>query len=119
MISPPLFSVYGLFGGSGSLGSAQVAALGGILGGILVETEHEEAQNALVAAESGLELLHESGIAVKLYEVVVAGGLLLDGVGELALAPELGVHDLGTVVGEHLRELFYRFLCLFVRQNGS
>ena len=100
-------------------GSFEAAALGGVFGGVLVLTECEEAEHAFVAAESGFELANDGGFTFKLDESVEAGRLLLDGISELAHAPFLGVHDGGTLVGEHLAELFYRFLHLCVRQNGS
>ena len=47
---------------------AVTATLFSIFGSILVETEHEEAEYAFVAAECSLKFLDDGGIAVKLHE---------------------------------------------------
>ena len=106
-------------GGNFGFLSLEAAALGGVFGSVLVLTESEETEHALVAAVSCFEFLDYFCSGFKLEEAIEAGGLLLDGVGEFAQAPFFGVHNLRTVVGEHFAELFYRFLHLNVRQNGS
>ena len=56
------------FSDCGCFFSAVAATLFSIFGSILVETEHEEAKNAFVAAESSLKFLYEGGITVELNE---------------------------------------------------
>ena len=79
---------------------------------VLVKTECEEADHALVTAESGLKLAYYLGVGIEFDKCVKTGRFLLDGIGQLAETPHLGVHDGGAVVGEHLRKLFYAsFIC--------
>ena len=48
--------------------SAVAATLFCVFSSILVETEHEETEHALVTTEGGLEFLYECGIAIELHE---------------------------------------------------
>ncbi len=111
----------GCFGGCcfGVLFATEAATLGSVLGGVFVLTEGEEANDAFVTTESCFELLYDVGGGVKLNQGVVTRGLLGDRISQLAQAPFFGVHKVGTGVGEYLAELCYRFLHLFIRQNGS
>ena len=86
---------------------------------ILVETESQKAHNAFVATVSNFEFLDYSGFCIEFYQSVVTGSFLFNGISEFTQAPIFLVHDGCTVVGEQLGELFYRFLCLSIRQNGS
>ena len=79
----------------------------------------EEADHALVAAVLGLELLDEVAFALELDQVVKAGGLLLDRIGQLAQSPILGGDDLTAVLGDDTLEFAEQFLRLDVRQNRS
>ena len=87
--------------------------------GVLVETDGQEAEQTLVALVGDLEVGHNATLGAELDEIVESGGLFADRIGQLAHAPVVLVHDLGTLRGEQVGVLLYRFLHLFFRQNGS
>src|ERR1051326_5928292 len=67
-------------------------------------------QDALVQVELPVEFLHDGGLGGEVHDRVDAFGLLLDLVGEAALAPDVGLLDLAAAVGHDLEELVERRL---------
>lgn len=56
---------------------------------------------------------------VEFQQGVEPGGLFLDRIGEFAQSPVFFIHDYCALFGENRFEFFYRFLHLYIRQNGS
>ena len=74
-----------------------VSAFFGVLNGVLVHFESQETDHAFVAAVLGFELFDDVALTRELHEVIEAGGLFLNRVGELAQAPILFADDLTAV----------------------
>src|SRR5579859_4862016 len=67
-------------------------------------------QDGLVEVELTVQLLHGGGLGGQVDDRVDALGLLLDLVGETALAPDVDLLDLAAVAGHDLQELVERRL---------
>src|SRR5579859_6192292 len=70
-------------------------------------------QDGLVEVELAVQLLHGGGLGGQVDDRIDALGLLLDLVGETALAPDVDLLDLAAVAGHDLQELVER------RLNGA
>ena len=96
-----------------------VAAAIVVFNRVLIEHGRQEPDDALVAAERQFEHVHDVAFASKRQAEIVAGGLLLNRVSQLAQAPGFGGYNGGAIFLKHLGELLDRFLHLALVQYGS
>ena len=94
-----------------------VSAFFGVLNGVLVHFESQETDHAFVAAVLGFELFDDVALTRELHEVIEAGGLFLNRVGELAQAPILFADDLTAVFGDNTAEFAHSLFDLYIGQN--